>query len=343
MTAPYSKERKIEILTYARDNGVVQASKYFNIPRATITRWNKKLQIYNMQTSEYPMETRYEILNYVVQNSIRAAVKKFGVSRGIIERWNKELKIYKSPQRKFTHENRLEILYYARDYGVAAASDKYDVHQATIVEWNNKMHVYEMQREYTVAEKKKILRFARDNGVAAAEREFDVPGGTMLRWNLEYKIYVPKPVPNSIQYSMDAQIELLNRAKQYYDEMTRDTRSANQAFIIMASEYDVTPDQLRKWNKKYHIVPVRPHTRPNPTQADIDEAQIALTSSHGHIARAARRSGMTEDKIQKMKTNKQISFKRGKSKLATNPPIGRRKSRAISEIIQLLMSKNNRK
>ncbi len=81
MTAPYSKERKIEILTYARDNDVVQASEHFNVPRGTITRWNKDLHIYTMQTSEYPMETRYEILNYVAQNSIQAAVKKFGVSR----------------------------------------------------------------------------------------------------------------------------------------------------------------------------------------------------------------------------------------------------------------------
>lgn len=336
MSAQYSQERKIEILTYARDHGVVAAARHFGVPNATIARWNNTLKIYNPQTREYPMEKRYEVLNYVVQNSIEAATKQFGVSRGIIERWNKELNVYKSPQRKFTREQKLEILYYARDFGGAAAADKYDVSSSQITEWNNQFHVYQTQKEYTVDEIKKILMFAAANGITAAEREFDVPATTIYRWNKEYKIYTPTRVPDYKEYSETERIELLNLARQYYDQMSIDDRSANQAFIMIASEYPVTVDQLSKWNQKYKIIPRRPHTRANPSQADIDKAQAALNAARGRVGRASRQSGIPETAIEKMKAEKKITFKRGRNKILTNPPVGRRKAGAISSIIQML-------
>ncbi|MDE6250463.1 MAG: hypothetical protein K2M34_02410 [Alphaproteobacteria bacterium] len=336
MPAPIPTDRKVEILTYARDNGVNAAARHFNIPHATIGRWNRELKIYTPQTREYPMEKRREVLNYVVQHGVKAATEHFGVSRGIIERWNKELNVYKSSQRKFTREQKLEMLYYARDFGVSAAADKYDVLPSQIVTWNNQLHVYQMQKEYTVDEIKKILMFAESNGMTAAEREFNVPANTIKRWNREYKLYTPRRVPNHTEYSEPERIELLNRARQYYDAMPIDDRSANQAFIILASECSVTVDQLSKWNRKYKIVPRRTHVRANPSQADIDEAQSALNAARGHVARASRQSGIPETLIEKMVAEKKISFNRGRDKILTNPPVGRRKAGAIAGIIQML-------
>lgn len=342
MAAPYPQERIIEILTYARDHGVNQAARHFNMPRATITRWNKKFQIYTLQTAEYPIAKRKAVLQYAAQHGIKSAAKHFGVSTGIIERWNKELKIYKTTQRSFTHENRMEVLHYARDYGTAAAADKYDINMALIVEWNKRLHVYQAQNRYTEKEIIEILTFARDNGVTAAEQKFDVPGGTMLRWNQKYRIYAEKQMPDYTEYSETDRIKILKHAKKVYDALPEQTRSANYVFSLVSKEYHATPDQLRKWNKKHNIVPVRAHKTRKLTQAEIDIAQSALISARGHVARASRQSGISELAIKKLQTEKKISFEKGKAKMATNPPVGRRKSNAILGIIQMLMTgKNN--
>lgn len=336
MAAPYSTERKIEILTYARDHGVNVASRHFNVSVMTIRRWNTVLKIYTPQTHQYPIEKRREILNYVVQHNIKAAVEHFGVSRGIIELWNKELKIYKSPQRKFTDEQKMEILCYARDHGVFNAADKYDISNKTIVMWNKKFHVYQEQQIYTPDERKRILMFARDNGLVAAEQEFNVPTNTMLRWNKEYKIYTPRQKPDYIRYSTSEQIEFLNLAKQLYDKLPDNVRSANFVFTELASKHRVTVDQLTAWNKKYKIVPSRKYKKTPVSQAEIDAAQTALTAARGRVMRASRASGIPKNAIAKLKKDKKISFVHATTKIVTNPPVGRRKAGVISEIIQML-------
>ena len=341
MAAPYSQERIIEILTYARDNGVVQASRHFNIPKTSITRWNKKYHIYTLQTAEYPIAKRMAVLQYAAQHGIKAAAKHSNVSIGIIEKWNKELKVYKPSQRSFTRAQKMEILYYARDYGPAAAADKYDVNMALITEWNHQLHVYQAQKRYTDTEKKQILTFARDHGVTAAEQKFDVPGATMLRWNQKYKIYTQKRMPDYKEFSEQEQIQILRHAKQVYDTLHTQNRSAQQAFLLISKKYNATPDQLRKWNQKYNIVPLRAHKKRHPSQTEIEAAQSALISARGRITRASRQSGISERRIKKMKTDKKISFEKGKAKIETNPPVGRRKSNAILEIIQMLMTGKN--
>lgn len=342
MAAPYSVEKKIEILTYAKEHGVAQAAKHFNLHHAAITRWNTKLKIYPVQAASYPIEKRYEVLEYAAKHTIQEAANKFGVSRGTIEGWNRKLKVYSPKQRTFSHENKLEILYYARDYGTTEAANKYDVSDATIVEWNNKLHIYQPQKKYTEEEKKKILRFARENGVCEAEKEFDVPETTMFRWNKKYNIYTLRPVPDYVEYSDKERVIILKRAKKLYDQIRDGRPSANQAFALVTEEYDVTVEQLRKWNKKYHIVPLRPYKKRQIGQIEINDAQTALTAAKGRITRAARQSGMTQQAIKKLKADKKISFEKGKTRLSTNPPAGRQKSKAISAILQMLLTNQNK-
>jgi len=337
MTAPYSEKYKMEVLFYARDNGVMAAMRHYGLPHATITRWNKARNVYTTKTSQYRPEQRIKILKYAAINGKRRAAKKFGVSVGSIDLWDKEFKIIGRRQKHFTLENKIEILTFARDFSPAAAADKFDVLQSQIVDWNKTLHVYNLRRPYTKAEKIKILCYARDYGVTAAEREFNVPKNTMQRWNRELHIYNERKIPQYRRCGPEEQIQLLKRAKEIYDKMPADQRSAQQAFISIEEEYDVTRDQLRKWNIKHKIVPLRARAKRKLSQAEIDAAQDALIASRGRVTAAARQAGMTAEAITRLKKNKIISFQQAKKNITTRPPVGKNKSKTITAIISGLL------
>lgn len=294
-------------------------------------------------TETYSKEGKMEILIYARDNGENAAAHHFNVPKETIREWNKELKVYKRLQRNFTNEQKLEILYYARDNGVVNASDKYDVGIKSIYSWNKKFHVYEERKAYPPDERKKILEFAQKNSLVAAEREFNVPGNTMLDWNKEYNIYTPRRVVNCIQYSNEEQIKFLNLAKQLYDELPDQVRSANFVFKELASKYPVTVDQLTAWNKKHKIVPSRKYKKTPVSQVEIDAAQAALIAARGSVMRAARESGIPRTKIMELKKNKKISFEQGSTEIRTKPPVGPNKVRTISKIIQMLQMNANRR
>lgn len=337
MAKSYTDNEKLEILRYARDHGVVAAAEHFNILRQLITKWNRQMQVYKPKTPEYPTEKRIEVLRYAAQKGPTAAAKKFNVSIGIIELWNREHKIYSPSIRKFTTENKIEILNYVKKYGLMEAADKYDVHASTIVSWNNKLHIYTLAEPYSEDKKIEILTYARDNGVTAAEQKYDLPQATMLRWNKIYNIYTPRE-SNYRHCTEEQKIQILQHAKKLYDNLPADIRSANYAFILIAEEYHVTKDQLRKWNNKYKLVPLRARSKAPLSQEVIDQAQAALTSARGRITRASRQSGITTHQIKQMQKDKKISFKKGTDKIKTNPPLGRKKARLIRELIAALQN-----
>lgn len=343
MTAPYSDTFKKKVLEYARDHGVAAAQKHYGLPHATITRWNQRLKIYVPQTAEYPLERRIEILKYAAEHGKRAAARRFNVSVGSIDLWDKKLKIVGARQKKFTDANKREILEFARDFGVLAAADKFDVLPSQIVDWNKTMRVYKSNTNYTDDEKVKILTYARDHGVTAAEQAFDVPQNTMQRWNRTLKIYKEREIPDYKKCSPEEQIQILRRAKEIYDAMPDGYQSAQQAFIVVAKEYGVTKDQLRKWNNKYKIVPLRPRAKRCIPQEIIDEAQAALDSKRGHVTAASRQSGISVNTITKLKKDKKIAFSRAKKNISTRPPVGKNKSKTIAAIIQALMQSKTSK
>lgn len=342
MAKPYSKERKMEILTYARDHGVNAACRHFGVMHATIRYWNKTLNIYSVKTAEYPAAMRRQVLEYATRHTLRDAAKHFGVSVAAIQSWNKQQKTYKPKQRKYSKENKLEVLYYAEDYGVTEAANKYDINPATIIEWNKEMHVYQTQKKYTEQDKQEILRFAQENGIIAASQEFGVARHTILAWNKIYNIYDPRHKQDYTAFSAQEKVKILNRAKKTYDALPVIDRSANQAFTTVAREYGATPNQLRKWNRILKIVPVQPHKKREITQTEINEAQSALIKSRGSVARASRMTGISEDTIKELKNSKKITFEKGKKRLNTNPAIGRNKARGIAEIIQMLMNSKSK-
>lgn len=343
MPARYSDEYKKEVLWYAKENGVKNAARHYGLQHATITNWNKKFHVYVAQTPQYPMERRMEVLKYAAIHGKRAAARHFNVSVGSIDLWNKELKVFGARPKKFSRDNRLEILEYARDFGTIAAADKFDVLPSQIILWNKSMHVYDLQRHYTEEEKITILTYARDNGVAAAEQEFDVPQNTMQRWNQVLKIYTEREIPDYRKCTPEEQIQILHRAREIYDAMPDGQKSANRAFLAITEEYGITKDQLRKWNNKYKIVPLRARATKQLPQEIVDEAQAALIATRGHITAASRKSGISIHTLNKLKKDKKISFVQAKRDIETRPPVGKNKSRMLGAIIQALLQSKTQK
>lgn len=342
MTAPYSKEKKIEILTYAKEHGVAAAARHYGIARQQITYWNKQLHIYTPQTTEYPISMRQQVVSYAKIAGVRAAAKKFGVSVAIITLWNQQMHAFAPKRTTFTEEQKIEILEVARDIGPAMAANKFGINIGTLCQWNKKYKIYETQKRYNITEIITILTFAKNYGVTAATEEFNISKETINRWNETHKIYTPQDMPSYVEYTPTEQQEILNAAREIYDAMPSDTRSANQAFIYMSGKYDVTVDQLWAWNRKFKIVPSRHRRQQQITQDEIAVVQRTLNTSRGRIAATARKTGVSVSRITKLKKEKKVTFDKGTQKIKTNPPVGQKKAKIIGAIIGGLLNKKER-
>jgi len=337
MRRSYSNEEKITILKFAAANGVVAAGKEYGISRQIIGGWNKKLKIYKPQTAAYPMARRREILNYADTHSIKDAARHFGVSHGTITIWNREMRQYRRKQNAFTDEQKLEILYYARDFGIYRAVDRFDVNPTNIIRWNKRFKVYEPIKFYTTDEIIKILGYAKKNGLTATSQHFNIAKYTLTRWNKKYKVYTKRDDTGHAARSTRQQLEILRYAKQIYDDLPADVRSAHMVFSMIANKMDVSVDQISNWNKKFKIVPVRAIKKRPTTQQEIDEVQKALNTSRGRMAAASRKTGVSEFRISKLKKDKKVAFNMAADKMKTRPPVGKKKTKTITAIISGLL------
>jgi len=342
MAVRYTNQKKLEILTYARDNGVAAAERHFGISHQQISTWNRAMKIYTPKPTEYPMETRIAILEYARDNSIKSAAKKFGVSVGIIKIWNNELQVFGPKNNLYTDAQQIEILTYARDFGPMAAANKYGVHPTTIIKWNQRHKIYSKLKTYTPDEIISILTYARDHGCISASRHFNLAIPTLTRWNEKYKIYT-KQEPLARTKRTDAErIEMLNAARASYDRMPAYSRSARMAFIDVAQKFGVSSDQLSRWNRKYKIVPVRPTNRRGLNRTEIDSIQHVLNTSRGRVAATSRKTGVSAYVIGKLKKSGKISFSPAPVDGDAEMPVGMRKSIAIGKIIGALMAAKTR-
>lgn len=341
MQTRHSDAEKLKILKFAKKHGVVAAAQHYNINSQLISQWNRKFRIYAPKPANYSRECKIQVLTYARDHGARAAAKKFGVSENIVSIWNAELKVYTKTVRIFNDGQRRTVLLYARDYGIAAAADKFDVNPSTIIRWNKKYKIYEGMQEYTPRQISDILTYARDHGVAAAAAEFNVAKYTLNRWNKKYQIYTRRVQPDYVAYNADQQQEILRYALEIYNSLPADKRSAWAVLTEIAPRFNATRDQLYVWNRKFKIVPVRAVRRRTPSQDEIDAVQNALNTSRNRIAAAARKSGTTEYQIKKMLNKKQVKFRAATDKVASRVPVGAKKSRLISSIIQSLISTKN--
>ncbi len=200
----YTIYEKIEILSWAKDFGTIEAAKKFGIASSTVVRWNRKYKVYETQKmSILPTEKKIEILTFARDNGITNAMHKYDVSLSAMHKWNRTLKIYSNSGRfetqgtkkrycRETLKLKLEVLLYAKEHGPVAASRKYDIAQSTIAHWNKKYKVYQTRqpRTFSDLQKKEILDWAMTNGFASAAHEFAVTSDQIKQW--QYALDIQK-------------------------------------------------------------------------------------------------------------------------------------------------------
>lgn len=200
-----------------------------------------------------------------------------------------------------------------------------------------------MTAHYSDSYKREVLEYARDNGAITAQKRYGLPHATITRWNRTLKIYTEREIPDYKRCITQEQIQILRRAKEIYDEMPDDTKSVHQAFLVVAEELGITKDQMRNWNDKYKIVPLRPRAKQKISQEIINAVQTALNQKRGRITAASRQSGISVHTLNKLKKDKKISFSIAQRNISTHPPVVKNKSKDIAAIIQMLLQSKKSK
>ena len=155
-TMKYTKEYKIAVLNWAKENGTTIAARHFKLQSSTIIRWNKKYYIYQIQPMRsFTEEQKAEILTHAENYGLTNAMRFYNVDTATIQDWNKTRGIYtgkkdkaqdKKKREVVSEEKILEILNFAKTNGASAAIKKYNVPQSTLQNWNKKYNVYETRQ-----------------------------------------------------------------------------------------------------------------------------------------------------------------------------------------------------
>lgn len=192
----YTLYEKMEILTWAKEHGTIDAARKFGVASSTVVRWNREYHVYEIQEMHLcTEEKKIEILTYANNNGLTNAKNHYHISVYAMQQWNKQLKIYSHTGRKetvgtktrYSRESvkfKITVLQYAKEHGPIAASRHFDVAESTIAVWNKKYKVYQKRRlrTFSDAQKQEILNYADKNGIPAAAREFDLAGHQIAQW-----------------------------------------------------------------------------------------------------------------------------------------------------------------
>lgn len=192
----YTLTEKMNILSWARDHGTIDAARKFCVQPCTIIRWNKQYKVYQFQKIRtFSPEKKKEILEYANKFSLTHACKKYDVDYYTLQQWNRKMKIYvqqgrrnnlepheKQPRK--TDEFKIMVLKCAKQHGTTYASKKYGVAASTVRMWNDKFHIYtpRTNRFFTPQNKQSIIEYAMQSGIAEAARKFNVTGWQIQTW-----------------------------------------------------------------------------------------------------------------------------------------------------------------
>lgn len=194
----YSKEKILEILNYAKEHGVMNASKKYKVHNGTIKYWNDEYNIYTPRVRHsFSDAEKKKILTQVLTDGVVRTAYKHNLSPVILARWNNEFKIYATGKpvvhdgmRRFTDSEKREILQYAKDKGISRAARKYQVSQSLIQVWNAAYNYYE-SRTYTKRtpeQKAEILSYAAEHSVPKAAKKYNLADGTIRGWLKQQKM-----------------------------------------------------------------------------------------------------------------------------------------------------------
>lgn len=192
----YAEKYKLSVLEYAKEFGVVKASKDYGLPTKTILRWNDIFHIYEKQVMRtFSDETKKEVLEYANNYGLTSAMREYDIDTAIILTWNKIFKIYQGTGRRknATHqkkfeiapvEKQLEILKFAKEHGPSKAIRKYNVPMSSLRNWNKELKVYPVRkpRTFTPQQKQQIVHYAMTESVPQAACMFNVYSSQIYTW-----------------------------------------------------------------------------------------------------------------------------------------------------------------
>ena len=188
----YSEEKILEILNYAKEHGVMSASKRYKVHSGTIKYWNDEYNIYTPRVRrEFSTQEKINILTHVLKDGVIKTAYKFDISPVILARWNADLKIYPTgttvahdKPEGYSEEKKLEILQYTKEHGISNAARHYKVSQSLIQVWNAAYKYYETRpyTKRTPEEKAKILAYAAEHSIPQAAKEYGLADGTIRGW-----------------------------------------------------------------------------------------------------------------------------------------------------------------
>lgn len=88
----FDLDTKLEILNFAKEHGISNASRKYNVPSSTIQIWNEKLKVYNVRKHrEFSSEEKQAIIEFANQTSFADAAKEFNLYSHQIYKWKKDL------------------------------------------------------------------------------------------------------------------------------------------------------------------------------------------------------------------------------------------------------------
>lgn len=228
----HTDKQKIQILMYAKENGVMNAARYFGIPCPTLCTWNAQFKIYeNSQANynrtkkvaeQYSEEEKIQILNFAKDYGLGLAQKKYNVGRYIMARWNEVYNVYVAQKHvRYTEKQKIEILEHAAIFGRSNAVKTYNVTYALLGLWNTKYNICTPGRKagkktikkpckISTAQQIEILEFAKKHGRMMATVKYNISTARLRAWNKKHQI-----LPVSKKLSADEITRVVACAKQF--------------------------------------------------------------------------------------------------------------------------------
>jgi len=195
----YTKEKKLEILNYAYEHGVMNAARKYHVDEGNIKKWNDKYHIYDPRVRhEYSETEKRQILGEVLTYGVTQTAYRHNLSPVVLARWNKILDVYPRGRAvvhdnpdKHSEEEKLEILKYTKEHGISSAARRYNVSQSLIQVWNTAYKFYKTRKytRRTDAQKAEILTYATQHSILEAARKYNVADGTIRQWIAKQKEY----------------------------------------------------------------------------------------------------------------------------------------------------------
>ena len=260
----YSKEFKLEVLEFFKENGAKATVAKFEINSNLIYKWRKAHSDENLKASNsflkekdeglkkeaddplkllekiesyqrYSDEQKLEVLDFYSSHGKEATLSRYGITCHRLTNWKKKFQLSGKRASKKEMEFRREVLDHATTFGIKAASEKHGVSIPTIWDWKSKSKINAgkspSKKKIIIGEnvKKEIVEYYLQYGASSCEKKFQVPRQTVRNWALK---------------NGDVNIHLTSQMKK---DAVKDAKEAGVKKTL--DKYAVSRSSLYNWSK----------------------------------------------------------------------------------------------